>query len=119
MSNYHRYFFIMPTLAQFELEVHTRAEQGRPLSADVLNGICADLFKEGYGDEVEFDRDADRDHVGAVPAHVPELLRVPVRHGHLGRTRAGARHPGRASRAQSTATSTSSSAAARATRSTR
>jgi oligoendopeptidase F len=57
MSNYHRYFFIMPTLAQFELEVHTRAEQGRPLSADILTGICADLFREGYGDEVVFDRD--------------------------------------------------------------
>lgn len=57
MSNYHRYFFIMPTLARFELEVHTRAEQGRPLSADILIGICADLFKEGYGDEVVFQRE--------------------------------------------------------------
>jgi oligoendopeptidase F len=57
MSNYHRYFFIMPTLARFELEVHTRAEQGKPLSADILIGICADLFKEGYGDEAAFDRD--------------------------------------------------------------
>jgi oligoendopeptidase F len=57
MSNYHRYFFIMPTLARFELEVHTRAEQGLPLSADILTGVCADLFREGYGDEVVFDRD--------------------------------------------------------------
>ncbi len=57
MSNYHRYFFIMPTLARFELEVHTRAEQGRPLSADILIGIMADLFKEGYADEVVFDRE--------------------------------------------------------------
>ena len=57
MSNYHRYFFIMPTLARFELEVHTRAEQGRPLSADILIGVAADLFKEGYGDEVVFDRE--------------------------------------------------------------
>ncbi len=57
MSNYHRYFFIMPTLARFELEVHTRAEQGKPLSADILIGICADLFREGYGDEVVFDRE--------------------------------------------------------------
>jgi len=57
MSNYHRYFFIMPTLARFELEVHTRAETGAPLSADVMIGILADLFKEGYSDEVEFDRD--------------------------------------------------------------
>ncbi len=56
MSNFHRYFFIMPTLARFELEAHTRAEQGKPLSADVLIGLMADLFKEGYGDEVDFDR---------------------------------------------------------------
>jgi oligoendopeptidase F len=60
MSNYHRYFFIMPTLAQFELEVHTRAEQGRPLSADILIGICADLFAEGYGDEVALDGRRER-----------------------------------------------------------
>jgi oligoendopeptidase F len=57
MSNYHRYFFIMPTLARFELELHTRAERGQPINADILIGLTADLFKEGYGDEVEFDRD--------------------------------------------------------------
>jgi oligoendopeptidase F len=56
MSNYHRYFFIMPTLARFELEVHARAEKGAPLNADILTGILADFFKEGYGEEVEFDR---------------------------------------------------------------
>jgi oligoendopeptidase F len=57
MSNFHRYFFIMPTLARFEYEAHTRAERGQPLSADVLIGLTAELYKEGYGDEVEFDRD--------------------------------------------------------------
>ncbi|MBN2386749.1 MAG: oligoendopeptidase F [Anaerolineales bacterium] len=57
MSNYHRYFFIMPTLARFELEMHTRAEKGAPLSAEVMIGTAADLFKEGYGDEVIFERD--------------------------------------------------------------
>lgn len=57
MSNFHRYFFIMPTLARFELELHTRAEKGQPINADILIGLTADLFKEGYGDEVEFDRD--------------------------------------------------------------
>jgi oligoendopeptidase F len=57
MSNYHRYFFLMPTLARFELEMHARAEKGAPLNADILIGILADLFKEGYGDEVAFDRD--------------------------------------------------------------
>ena len=57
MSNYHRYFFIMPTLARFELEMHTRVEKGAPVSADILIGLMADLFKEGYGEEVEFDRE--------------------------------------------------------------
>lgn len=56
MSNYHRYFFIMPTLARFELEVHERVERGAPVSADTLIGITADLFEEGYGDEVVCDR---------------------------------------------------------------
>ena len=56
MSNYHRYFFIMPTLAQFELEAHSRAERGAPLSADILTGIMAGLFAEGYGGEVDFDQ---------------------------------------------------------------
>ncbi|HAJ36507.1 MAG TPA: oligoendopeptidase F, partial [Chloroflexi bacterium] len=30
MSNFHRYFFVMPTLARFELELHERAERGEP-----------------------------------------------------------------------------------------
>jgi len=57
MANYHRYFFIMPTLARFELELHRRVEKGLPINADILIGLTADLFKEGYGDEVEFDHD--------------------------------------------------------------
>ena len=28
MDNLHRYFFIMPTLARFELEMHDRIERG-------------------------------------------------------------------------------------------
>ena len=57
MSNYHRYFFIMPTLARFELAFHERVEQGKPVNADILIGLTADLFKEGYGDEVVFDKE--------------------------------------------------------------
>jgi oligoendopeptidase F len=56
MGNFHRYFFIMPTLARFEFEVYTRAEQGRSLSADILNALMADLFAEGYGDTMSDDR---------------------------------------------------------------
>lgn len=71
MSNFHRYFFIMPTLARFELEVHTRTEEGKPLSADLLNGLMADLFKEGYGDEVNF----DQDRIGITWAQFSHLYR--------------------------------------------
>ena len=55
MSNFHRYFFIMPTLARFELEVFTRAEAGKPLSVKMLNELMADLFAEGYGDTLQDD----------------------------------------------------------------
>lgn len=57
MSNFHRYFFIMPTLARFELEIHERVERGQALNAASLNSLLADLFSEGYGDEVAQDRD--------------------------------------------------------------
>ncbi len=57
MSNYHRYFFIMPTLARFELEMHQRVERGEPTSAERMIELMAELFKEGYGGEVNFDRD--------------------------------------------------------------
>jgi oligoendopeptidase F len=56
-SNFHRYFFIMPILAQFELEVHQRMERGQGLTAEDMNAIMADLFAEGYGSELQFDRD--------------------------------------------------------------
>lgn len=57
MSNFHRYFFIMPTLARFELEVHQRVERGEGLNADFMIGLMADLFAEGYGDEMHIDHD--------------------------------------------------------------
>lgn len=55
MSNFHRYFFIMPTLARFELEIHERVERGEALTARDLSALMADLFREGYGDGVEVD----------------------------------------------------------------
>lgn len=55
MSNFHRYFFIMPTLARFELEIHQRVERGQALTADSMIALMTDLFREGYGDEVEID----------------------------------------------------------------
>jgi oligoendopeptidase F len=56
MANFHRYFFIMPTLARFELAIHERVEAGGALTAAYLTDLMADLFAEGYGDEVVVDR---------------------------------------------------------------
>lgn len=56
-SNFHRYFFIMPMLARFELEVHQRVESGQGVTADDMNALMADLFAEGYGSEMQFDRE--------------------------------------------------------------
>jgi oligoendopeptidase F len=56
MANFHRYFFVMPTLARFELIIHQRAERGQPLTAAIFNELMADLFAEGYGSEVVVDR---------------------------------------------------------------
>jgi oligoendopeptidase F len=56
-ANFHRYFFIMPILAQFELEVHQRVERGQGVTADDMNAIMADLYAEGYGSEMQFERE--------------------------------------------------------------
>jgi len=56
MDNFHRYFFIMPTLARFELETHQRAENGQPLTADVMIELMADLFSEGFSGYMNLDR---------------------------------------------------------------
>lgn len=55
MDNIHRYFFIMPTLARFEYEVHTRMENDEPLTPDMLNDIMAGFYAEGYGDTMSDD----------------------------------------------------------------
>jgi oligoendopeptidase F len=56
MANFFRYFFIMPTLARFELETHQRVERGEPLTADGMTSLMADLFGEAYGPKVKMDR---------------------------------------------------------------
>jgi oligoendopeptidase F len=70
MSNFHRYFFIMPTLARFELEIHQRVERGGALPADDLIALMTDLFREGYGTEVEI----DDDRIGITWAQFPSHL---------------------------------------------
>ncbi|MCA9976860.1 MAG: oligoendopeptidase F [Anaerolineales bacterium] len=70
MSNFHRYFFIMPTLARFELAIHERVERGQALTAATMINLMADLFAEGFGEEVEM----DRDRVGITWAQFPNHL---------------------------------------------
>lgn len=55
LYNLHRYFFIMPTLARFELAVHESVEAGKGNTAEDLNRLAADLFRQGYGQELEVD----------------------------------------------------------------
>lgn len=69
MSNFHRYFFVMPTLARFELETHQRLERGQGLSADDMIALMTDLFAEGYGNEIHI----DHDRVGITWATFPHL----------------------------------------------
>jgi len=57
MNNFHRYFFIMPTLARFELEIHTRIEKGEGVTADDMVNLMAGLFAEGYGDAMSYNRE--------------------------------------------------------------
>lgn len=55
MGNFHRYFFVMPSLARFELEAHERAERGEALTADWMTNRMAELMYEVYGEDVERD----------------------------------------------------------------
>lgn len=55
MLIFHRYFFIMPTLARFEHDVYSRAENDQPLNAEILNEIMSKYYAEGYGDTMTDD----------------------------------------------------------------
>lgn len=57
MANFYRYLFVMPTLARFERELHERVERGEGVTAELLIGRMADLFAEGFGPDVELDRE--------------------------------------------------------------
>jgi oligoendopeptidase F len=64
MANFYRYFFIMPSLARLELEMHERVERGGAITAEYLNDLMADLMIEVYGSEVEV-TERDRDRIGS------------------------------------------------------
>jgi oligoendopeptidase F len=54
-SNYHRYMFQMLNLATLELEVYSRAEQGKPLSPQILLDLMAEIYAAGYGETMTDD----------------------------------------------------------------
>jgi oligoendopeptidase F len=54
-SNFHRYLFVMPTLAQLEREMYERVERGGSINAPFLSERLVELFSEGYGGAVEID----------------------------------------------------------------
>jgi oligoendopeptidase F len=70
MANFYRYFFIMPTLARFELATHDLVAQGESLTADGMIDLMAGLFSEGYGDKVH----VDRERVGITWAYFQHLF---------------------------------------------
>lgn len=55
-ANFYRYFFVMPTLARFEVELHERVQRGEALSASIISKLLSELFAEGYGGELELDQ---------------------------------------------------------------
>jgi oligoendopeptidase F len=54
-ANFHRYLFVMPTLARLERELYARLEAGKAISAPFLAERVTELFSEGYGGHVEID----------------------------------------------------------------
>ncbi len=59
MSNFYRYFFTMPSLAMFDMEMHARVERGEALTAGLMNRTMAEVLRLGYGPRVEVDTNRD------------------------------------------------------------
>lgn len=72
MGNYLRYFFTMPILARFELECHTRIEEGGALTADSMSALLAGIYEDAYGGEVV----VDPERTGITWARFPHLYQA-------------------------------------------
>lgn len=57
MMNFHRYFFLMPSVARFELAVHTRIEERKPMNVSIVQDLMREIMAEGYGDAIAYDAD--------------------------------------------------------------
>ena len=65
-------FYFQTLLADFELQVHKLVEEGKPITAEVLNKIAEDLFIAYYGDTYEKD-----ELINSVWARIPHIYRTP------------------------------------------
>lgn len=65
-------FYFQTLLADFELQVHSLVEEGKPVTAPVLDKIMDNLFTAYYGDSVEKD-----EILNTVWARIPHLYRSP------------------------------------------
>src|SRR5437660_8556122 len=64
MSNFYRYFFIMPSLARLELEIHDQLERDGAITAGYLHNLLEDLLIDVYDSEVVVS-ERDRDRIGS------------------------------------------------------
>lgn len=55
LSNFHRYLFVMPILAQVEDTLYGWVQDGAGLSADSLSALTVGLFQAGFGPDFEID----------------------------------------------------------------
>ncbi len=65
-------FYFQTLLADFELQVHKIVEEGKPITANVLDGIMSELFDTYYGDSQEKD-----EFLQSVWARIPHIYRTP------------------------------------------
>ncbi len=73
-------FYTQVMFADFELQAHRLAEEGKPVTAEVLGDIYFGLLA-GLSRRCARLRRAVADHLGAYPALLPvAVLRLPVRH---------------------------------------
>ncbi len=55
LLNFHRYFFVMPTLVRFERAVHARVWDGDVPTGSELVTLMRELLQEGYGPAISCD----------------------------------------------------------------
>ncbi len=65
-------FYFQTLLADFELQAHKLVEEGKPVTAEVLDNIAKDLFDTYYGDAYDKDELLNR-----VWARIPHIYRTP------------------------------------------